>query len=63
MHNNVMNSENILELYYILPNPDKFDDSDVNNLFKTPHSNYYSNSDLGQLYNHNNSSLNENQLL
>ena len=31
-----------LDLFNILPNPDKFDDKDPDNMLNCPHSNYYS---------------------
>ena len=31
-----------LDIFNILPNPDKFDDKDPDNMLNCPHSNYYS---------------------
>ena len=39
-----------LDLFNILPNPDKFDDKDPDNMLNCPHSNYYSLNQLNQLF-------------
>ena len=39
-----------LDLFNILPNPDKFDDKDPDNMLNCPHSDYYSLTHLNQLF-------------
>ena len=39
-----------LDLFNILPNPDKFDDKDPDNMLNCPHSNYYSLTQLNQFF-------------
>ena len=39
-----------LDLFNILPNPDKFDDKDPDNMLNCPHSYYYSLDQLNQLF-------------
>ena len=39
-----------LDLFNILPNPDKSDDKDPDNMLNCPHSNYYSLTQLNQLF-------------
>jgi len=51
-------NDQVSDLFNVLPNPDKTDNSDPDLMFVTPTSNYYSASDINNLFvNQSNNSL------